>query len=125
MRRIEMAEWDGVERRKDNWTLIVREYVPKIGTRWKDQRGEYTFFGLVHADDDYYYGLMGKDGRMTLVTCVGALESMYEAILPLGRCERCGRPHYADTECMVCGCPLRTEEEQEQSAALWHSQREK
>ena len=78
--RLNAQQWDRVERRKDNWTLITQQYVPLIGTRWKDHRGECSFFGLVHADDDYYYGMMDKDGKVTLATCVGALESMYEAV---------------------------------------------
>lgn len=82
--------WDRVERRKDNWTLIVKEYVPKIGFQYKDHSGtEYTFFGLVHADDDYYYGLMGMDGKIMLATCVGGLDQMYEQIPNGGRCEFC------------------------------------
>lgn len=99
------VEWDCVERRKDNWTLIVKEYAPLIGRRYKDHRGEYTFFGIVHGGDDYYYGLIDKKGKTILSTCVGALESEYEAIPPLGECDRCGRPYYADGRCNIVGCP--------------------
>lgn len=68
-------QWDKVERRKDNWTLITAEYGPKIGYRYKGWNGEELhFFGIVHGGDDYYYGLMDKDGKTTLASCVGALE---------------------------------------------------
>lgn len=98
-------EEDRVERRKDNWTLITKEYVPKIGFRYKDHDGqEYYFFGLVHGDDDYYYGLMGTDGKVRLATCVGALDSMYEQIPNEGRCDRCNAVLPIQHKCEIYLC---------------------
>lgn len=86
-------EWDRVERRRDNWTLILNEYRPKFDFKYKDHQGHrYSFFGLVHAEDDLYYGLTSVDGKgkpLVLATCVGALESMYEQIQNGGRCGLC------------------------------------
>ncbi|MFA6064197.1 MAG: hypothetical protein WC736_16530 [Gallionella sp.] len=60
---------------KGNWRAIVNEYGPKIGRRFVDRHGdEYTFFGIVHSDDDYYYGMAKKDGTFLLCSCVGYLE---------------------------------------------------
>ena len=59
---------------KGNWRLLVKETEHLIGKRFRDDRGEeYTFFGLVHGDDDYYYGMKGKELR--LLSCVVNLET--------------------------------------------------
>lgn len=92
----------------DNWALIVKEYEPKIGFRYKDHDGTvYSFFGLVHADDDYYYGLMSDDGKLTLASCVGGLEQMYERIPNGGRCDYCNRvyPVEGPQPCDRYRCP--------------------
>lgn len=70
------------ERRKDNWTLIQKQYHDKIGGKYRcDRTGEeLVFFGLVDGDDDYYYGLMRKDRTVILASCVGALDSWYEPV---------------------------------------------
>ena len=61
---------------KGNWREIVKECEPLFGKSYKDRRGKiYQLFGVVHADDDYYYGLMDKSGRLVLATCVGSLET--------------------------------------------------
>jgi hypothetical protein len=36
---------------------------------------QYRFFGVVHADDDYYYGMQSKAKGLSLLSCVGSLES--------------------------------------------------
>lgn len=103
-------EWDRVERRKDNWTLIVKEYRPKIGFRYKDNKGtEYLFFGLVLADDDYYYGLMDNEGKVRLSTCVGALEHAYTELPGQGRCEGCDHVTPIRHVCRRLVCPERKE----------------
>ena len=56
-----------------NWRSIVKETEHLIGKRFRDNRGDvYTFFGLVHGDDDYYYGMNGN--RLALLSCVGSIE---------------------------------------------------
>jgi hypothetical protein len=56
---------------KGNWRQIVAEVQPLIGKRFGDKQGrEFTFFGVVHSDDDYYYGMSGNSG-MVLLSCVG------------------------------------------------------
>ena len=64
---------------KGNWRSIVAKYEPLIGRHFKDHRGlEYTFGGIVHSDDDYYYLLTQPgdwtDRRVVLSSCVGSLE---------------------------------------------------
>ena len=105
--------WDRVERRKDNWTLILKEYYPKFDFQYKDHDGNvYSFFGLVHAEDDLYYGLVQRQGTgrpLILATCVGALDSMYEQIPNGGRCDMCNEvlPVGGRTEaCDRYRCPL-------------------
>lgn len=73
-------EWDRVERRKDNWTLITAKERKRIGRRFKGYKGqEFIFFGIVDGYDDYYYGMgsweKGKEG-IHLLSCVGSIEMM-------------------------------------------------
>jgi hypothetical protein len=63
---------------RGNWRAIVKEYAGKIGKQYR-RRGEvWTFFGLVHTNDDYYYGLSDASHRVLLSSCVGSLEDFYE-----------------------------------------------
>jgi hypothetical protein len=73
---------DEIKQPHDNWPGIVKEYESRIGRKYKCNWGPegsgaytYTFFGLVHADDDYYYGMVdNKTGKMRLLSCVGAID---------------------------------------------------
>lgn len=59
-----------------NWRAIVAEYEPLIGARFRSTHNgkEYTFFGLVHGADDYYYGMRERGtGVLTMLSCVGHL----------------------------------------------------
>lgn len=57
-----------------NWRAIVKDISPLIGKRFRDHRGDvYSFFGVVHGDDDYYYGMFGG-GKLRLLSCVGSIE---------------------------------------------------
>jgi len=59
---------------KGNWRLIVNEERNRFGKKFRDEKGdEWTFYGLVHADDDYYYGMYRK-GEARLLSCVGSIE---------------------------------------------------
>lgn len=69
---------------RGNWRSIVKEYERLIGRQYRREVDStlWTFFGLVHADDDYYYGMCNKSG-VTLVSCVGHLEGAgFELIEP-------------------------------------------
>ena len=59
-----------------NWRLIINETSKKIGEKFKDKRDqkEYTFYGVVHGRDDYYYGMCDDDGKCLLLSCVGDIE---------------------------------------------------
>jgi len=56
---------------------------PLIGERYRDRNGNVlVFFGLVHGDDDYYYGMSGPTG-FELLSCVGSIEGYgYELVGP-------------------------------------------
>lgn len=58
-----------------NWRAIVKDSAPLLGRHFLDHYGEeWVFFGIVHGDDDYYYG-MWREGKMQLLSCVGSLEA--------------------------------------------------
>lgn len=60
----------------DNWNRIVGKYGSLIGRQYKDEKGKvYSFFGLVHGDDDFYFG-MAAQGDLRLLSCVGTPETM-------------------------------------------------
>jgi hypothetical protein len=62
---------------KGNWRAIVKDNEHLIGKKFVfEGTGEYwTLFGLVHGDDDYYYGMFSICGRQTmLLSCVGSIE---------------------------------------------------
>lgn len=60
---------------KGNWRRIVKESEPFIGKKYQDGNGKlWIFFGIVHGDDDYYYGLV-SNGTLVLASCVGSLET--------------------------------------------------
>jgi len=62
----------------DSWDRLIKECEGLYGNVYRDEHdGEFcTFFGLVHDDIDYYYGMMTiKDSRLRLLSCVGNFES--------------------------------------------------
>lgn len=61
--------------RAKNWKRLVMECENLLGKQYRDNKGHfYTFFGLVHSNDDYYYG-MWRPGEMNLLSCVGSMET--------------------------------------------------
>ena len=61
---------------KGNWRLILSEVQEQLGKEFFDKDGKkVTLFGLVHGDDDYYYGTWSKETGYRLLSCVGNLES--------------------------------------------------
>lgn len=60
-----------------NWRLIVNRHRHLLGKKYKETRtgDEFVFFGLVLADDDYYYGMSSQENGMVLLTCVGSIEA--------------------------------------------------
>ena len=60
-----------------NWRAIVAEATPFFNKVFVNEKGEkYRFFGVVHSDDDYYYGMspVQEGGRLMLLSCVGSIE---------------------------------------------------
>jgi len=62
---------------KGNWRDLVAECEPLIGNEYHSAvtNKTYIFFGLVHTEEDYYYGLVTKKGKMILLSCVGDFET--------------------------------------------------
>lgn len=64
-----------------NWKKLLEEYEPLIGRTFIDNfdYSEWKLFGLVHGDDDYYFGLCEVDVPFDwiLVSCVGHLNIRY------------------------------------------------
>jgi hypothetical protein len=64
------------------WDIIVKEYEKDIGSRYQYQIQsgdihEYSFVGLIHGNDDYYYGMRDvKTGHLLMLSCVGTLEGV-------------------------------------------------
>lgn len=60
---------------KGNWRLIMSEVEHLIGRQYRDKSGqEFYFYGLVHGDDDYYYGMCSETSKHRLLSCVGSIE---------------------------------------------------
>ncbi len=57
-----------------NWKNLIIMYEHLIGGQYKDEDGEiYTFFGLVHTEEDYYFGMTAQGG-IKLISCVATPE---------------------------------------------------
>lgn len=61
---------------KGNWRSIVKKYDDLIGKKFVDAvtDDEYTFFGLVHSDDDFYYGMWAEGKDLRLLSCAASLD---------------------------------------------------
>lgn len=60
---------------RGNWRDIVSKTEQFIGRQYRDRQGNVrTFFGVVHAEDDFYYGMYGSE-KLDLLSCVGSIES--------------------------------------------------
>lgn len=60
-----------------NWRAIIKACDHLIGRHYRrDIDGTvWRFYGVVHADDDYYYGLFSRDQVPRLISCAGSIES--------------------------------------------------
>ena len=64
-----------------NWRAILKEVESLIGRDFLEERTGivWRFFGLVHGDDDYYFGMYHSTGpgagKLCLSSCVGSLET--------------------------------------------------
>ncbi len=61
----------------DNWNLLIRECEGLYDRTFTYSDGnEYLFFGLVHTDEDYYYGMKRRGtNEILLLSCVGDFET--------------------------------------------------
>ncbi len=61
---------------KGNWRAIVTDNEQYLDKTFICAGKEYALFGVVHASDDYYYGMTEKEtGKFVLVSCVGSLKT--------------------------------------------------
>jgi len=69
-----------------NWRLIISEVESLFGRQFKGPNGElWRFFGLVHSQDDYYYGMSNcATGRLSLLTCVTNFSGHDFTLVPEG-----------------------------------------
>ena len=69
---------------RGNWRAIVKETEHLIRRYYKRLRDDvvFHFFGIVHADDDYYYGMWNKSEGLLLISCVGAIDHGMELLEP-------------------------------------------
>jgi hypothetical protein len=70
---------------KGNWRDIVKKSAHLIGRKYIEAPGGkvFTFFGIVHGNDDYYYG-MSRRGGVRLLSCVGSIEGFGFALIDTG-----------------------------------------
>jgi len=60
---------------KGDWRDIIKKIDKDIDSIYKKDDDLYTFFGLVHGSDDYYYGMFKhSDGKLMLLSCIGNIE---------------------------------------------------
>ena len=59
-----------------NWRLIVKETEQLLDKKYIEERtgAEFTFIGVLHGSDDFYYAMWRKED-LRLLSCVGAIES--------------------------------------------------
>lgn len=61
---------------RGNWRSIVSECENLFQKKFADSYGhEWTFFGVVWSENDFYYGMWRDDGKVSLLSCVGSIES--------------------------------------------------
>jgi hypothetical protein len=57
------------------WIKLINQHQRDFDCIYINSDGlEYRFFGLVHGEDDYYYG-MYRNGDLLLLSCVGNLDT--------------------------------------------------
>ena len=60
-----------------NWTDLVHDWEPLIGRTFTHEDGrEFTFIGLLHGQDDFYFVMWRENETIRLLTCVGVPEQM-------------------------------------------------
>ena len=83
---------------RGNWRQIVSECEGLFDRRFVSNEGkEYTFFGLVHASDDYYYGMYSKEHGTRLLTCVGSIDGAGFKLVDNKKGETWANPSYTSS----------------------------
>ena len=60
---------------RGNWRNIVSECESLFQKKFADRDGqEWTLFGVVWGEDDFYYGMWRDGGKVLLLSCVGSIE---------------------------------------------------
>lgn len=59
---------------KGNLREIIKETEHLFGRFYEYKGQKYRFFGVVIAEDDYYYGMYNEKMGMRLLSCAGYIE---------------------------------------------------
>ena len=57
------------------WEILKKESELLIDEKFLYKGNIYTFFGLVHGKDDFYYGMIDEMNKTILLSCVVNLET--------------------------------------------------
>lgn len=59
---------------RGNWRQIIKEVEHLIDKQFAEERtgNIFTFVGVLHGSDDYYYA-MSRSGEFKLLSCVGSI----------------------------------------------------
>lgn len=63
-----------------NWRLIIKEcedlFHKEFVYDYGDGDNVWILYGIVHTNEDYYYGMINKNSKKTsLLSCVGSLDT--------------------------------------------------
>ena len=60
----------------ENWLKLLNEYQKDFGKWFTDTstKKDLFFIGLLHGEDDYYFAMATKKGKIILYSCVASME---------------------------------------------------
>ena len=61
---------------RGNWRAIVKEATPFLDKSFKScDEKIFTFLGVMHGSDDYYYLMWDRNLGLRMLSCVGSIEA--------------------------------------------------
>ena len=71
-----MVRLKGIDMSDKNWNALTEETESLLDHQYMYGNRQFTFFGLVHASDDFYYGMYDPNMReLRFLSCVGSIEN--------------------------------------------------